>query len=69
MYTQTIQGTSQNKQYIEQHKIHRTTQKIKNNTKNRTTQIYLRGFCFPVDEYCVCALGLVTQVGALAIRE
>jgi len=29
IYTQTIQSTSQNKQYIEQHKkIHRTTQKL-----------------------------------------
>jgi len=27
-YTQTIQRTSQNKQYIEQQKIHRTTQKL-----------------------------------------
>ena len=28
MYTQTIQGTSQNKQYVEQQKIHRTTQQL-----------------------------------------
>jgi hypothetical protein len=33
LHKQTIQGTSQNKQYIEQHKIHRTTQQI-----HRTTQ-------------------------------
>jgi archaeosine-15-forming tRNA-guanine transglycosylase len=28
MYTQTVQGMSQNKQYIEQHKKHKTTQKL-----------------------------------------
>jgi hypothetical protein len=34
MYTQTIQGTSQNKHHIEQHKkIHRATQKIRRATK------------------------------------
>jgi hypothetical protein len=33
MYTQTIQGTSQNKQYIEQHKNNRTTQKIHRRTQ------------------------------------
>jgi hypothetical protein len=35
IYRQIIQGTSQNKQYIEQHKkIYRTTQKMHRATKN-----------------------------------
>jgi hypothetical protein len=54
MYTQTIQETSQNKQYKE-HKIHRTTQKIHRATQQLGRVLALPRLCGFYPGICLTA--------------